>query len=549
MCQSKKAIEEVLTAKSAKERKETTCDRTGAWSGITYSRFTYSRIHAFRFPPHALAAIIPRESTMRKAPPIFLLLSLLAGNRALADPIQASTANPHYYSYKGKPILLITSAEHYGAVINKDFDYIAYLGALQVHGLNYTRFYPGAMFEPVGKFMKGNTLGPKPGSLVVPWARSDVPGHHLGGNKFDLDHWDPAYFGRFKDFLAQADRRGVFVEICFFNSQYEDTWPLSPLNAANNIQGEGRCDWRAAQTLKDSALVARQDAYVRKLTQEANSLDNVILEICDEPGHIGTGFELSGPWVAHLGDVVVETERGLPKKHLLAQEVDGPLGGPVDFAADPRFTVIVGQYIWGDDQGEMGGMKGLDFKYKDNKPIELNETGYFPLWYKGDKIADSRVEAWEFIVGGGAAFNHLNGLFTVENPAGKTAENERVLNALRNLKRFMEGFDFVRMAPDIVLLGGVTRPGFCRALSEPGKQYALYIHHSSEKVGGSYTVVPGEYREELVLTLGFGRYRAEWVDPETGSILGAEAFSHQGGARTLKTPAYKIDIALRIKSA
>jgi hypothetical protein len=487
---------------------------------------------------------------MSSKPLFFGLVALFAGSGALAAPIRVAPANPHYYFFRGKSILLITSAEHYGAVINQDFNYIAYLDALQAHGLNYTRFYPGAMFEPVGKFIAGNTLGPKPASLVVPWARSDTPGYRLGGNKFDLDRWDPAYFRRFKDFLAQAGRRGIFVEICYFNSQYEDTWPLSPLQADNNLQGAGRCNWRAAQTLKDSGLVARQDAYVRKLTQEANAFDNVILEICDEPGHIGTGFELSGPWVAHLADVVLDTERRLPKRHLLAQEVDGPLGGPVDFAADPRFTVIVGQYIWGDDQGEMGGMKGLDFKYRDNKPIELNETGYFPLWYQGDRVADSRVEAWEFMVGGGAAFNHLNGLFTVENPAGKTPENERVLRALGNLKRFLEGFDFVRMAPDKgFVVSGVKAPQYHRALSEPGKQYALYIHHSSEKIGAGYTVVPGDYQEQLVVKLPPGRYRAEWVDPETGAVAGSETFSHQAGDRRLQTPLYKIDLALKIKRA
>jgi len=113
---------------------------------------------------------------------------------ALAQPIKLHPANPHYFLFNGRPTILITSAEHYGAVVNKDFDYVPYLDTLQSYGMNYTRIYMGAMFEPQGKFIKGNPLGPKPWSLVVPWARSNQPGYLFGGNKFDLDKWNPEYF-------------------------------------------------------------------------------------------------------------------------------------------------------------------------------------------------------------------------------------------------------------------------------------------------------------------------------------------------------------------
>src|SRR5947209_7319469 len=89
---------------------------------------------------------------------------------AAAQPIRVHPENPHYYEYKGKPTILITSAEHYGAVINKAFDYVAYFDALKSYGLNNTRIYPGALFEPVGKYMTDNTLGPNPRDLILPWA-------------------------------------------------------------------------------------------------------------------------------------------------------------------------------------------------------------------------------------------------------------------------------------------------------------------------------------------------------------------------------------------
>jgi hypothetical protein len=471
----------------------------------------------------------------------------------MGQAIQTNPANPHYYLFRGKPTVLITSAEHYGAVINTAFDYVPYLDALEGHGLNYTRIYPGAMFETIDKYITGNPLGPKPRDLIVPWARSDQPGYLVGGNKFDLNKWSPEYFTRLKDFLSKAAERGIVVEICFFNSQYSDTWVISPLYYENNIQGVGKCDWRDAQSLDcpGGGLVEREAEYVRKITREVNSFDNVILEICDECASTGTGVR-TGPWVGHMMDAARDAERDLPQKHLIAQEVEGPFGGPMDFSADPRVSIITAQYLWGIEPslrgGEMGGMRALDFKYDLNKPIELNETSWYPWGYLGNGIADSRVEAWEFIVGGGAGFNHLNGLYTPANPAGKSPENEQILGALQNLNRFIESFDFIKMRPDkhFVVRGLPTSHVYYRAISEAGKQYALYIHHSSDRKG-SYTVAPGAYRENLVVLLPAGNYQADWVDPARGITIISENFRHEGGSRTLSTPAYNVDIALRIK--
>jgi len=477
-----------------------------------------------------------------------LVLALLVGHLC-AEPIKLHPSNPHYFLFNGQPTILITSAEHYGAVVNKEFNYVTYFDRLKAYGLNYTRIYPGALFEPMGKFIVGNTLGVKPASLVVPWARSNVLGYLVCGNKFDLDKWDAEYFRRLKDFVAQAGKRGIVVEVCFFNSQYSDTWPISPLYYENNIQKVGKCDYLDAQTMRHADLIKRMDDYVGKITQEVNDFDNVILEICDEPS-LFTSHADAGPWVKHFVGVITNAESKLPKKHLIAQEVEGPLGGPIDLSGDPNISVIVGQYVQEGGSEQMGGMKGLDHQYRHNKPIEFNETAYYPVWYKGDIVGASRVEAWEFLVGGGASFNHLNGRFTVEDPAGKTTDNDQVLAALRNLKNFLYGFDFLKMKLDkSFIVSGVPAGAFCRGISEPGKQYALYLHHSKlEDRNHYYIVTTGKYTENLVLSLSAGTYKTDWVDPASGSVVRSESLSHQGGKRTFTTPAHSVDIALRIKA-
>ena len=325
---------------------------------------------------------------------ILVLLTAVSGGRA--EPIRAHPDNPHYYLFRGRPTVLITSAEHYGAVINRAFDYNAYLDALKSHGLNYTRIYPAAFIEPEGTFHPENTLAPKSEDLIQPWARSQTPGYRSGGNRFDLDRWDPEYFRRLKDFLAQADARGIVVEVCFFNAQNKGSWPMSPLYWKNNIQGEEPIDdYNGVQTLKHPDLVRRQEEFVRRIVQEVNSFDNVILEICDEPTVYGTPRALAGPWIGHLVEVVKQTESGLPKKHLLGQQMMGTIGGPIDFTSNPDVSVIVTQYIWETPDEQVGGMKALDQLYDRNKPIDLNETGYYPLSTRGTRETKPAMSAWK----------------------------------------------------------------------------------------------------------------------------------------------------------
>ncbi|MGH2451944.1 MAG: hypothetical protein ACRDGE_11900 [Candidatus Limnocylindria bacterium] len=89
-------------------------------------------------------------------------------------------ANPHYFEFRGRPTVLVSSAEHYGAVLNPDFDYRRYVRALARDKLTLTRIFTGSMVVPEDALASSGlktTLGPAAGRLLAPWARSDTPGY------------------------------------------------------------------------------------------------------------------------------------------------------------------------------------------------------------------------------------------------------------------------------------------------------------------------------------------------------------------------------------
>jgi hypothetical protein len=104
---------------------------------------------------------------------------------------------------------------------------------------------------------------------------------------------------------------------------------------------------------------------------------------------------------------------------------------------------------------------------------------------------------------------------------------------MKVLKDFIHGFEFVRMKPDVTLVkGGLPPKGRARALSEPGRQYAVYLFGGPEA--------------NLALALPAGRYNAEWVDPVCGKVVGEETVTAAGPVTEMRSPKFDPDIALRV---
>jgi len=144
---------------------------------------------------------------MRQAIPMTCCLAA-AYTATAGDPLRLHPGNPHYFQFHGRPTVIVTSGEHYGAVLNRDFDRIRYLKTLEADGMNGTRLFTGAYCEPAGAFhIAKNTLAPAPGRLLCPWARTDVPGS--GGRELRRQlRMLKEFITRF-DFVHMAPNPGV----------------------------------------------------------------------------------------------------------------------------------------------------------------------------------------------------------------------------------------------------------------------------------------------------------------------------------------------------
>ena len=191
-----------------------------------------------------------------------------------------------------------------------------------------------------------------------------MPATADGGNKFDLKQLDDAYFARLKDFLTEAGKQGVIVELDLFCPMYNaGQWRLCPMNAANNINGIGNSRLEDVLALKHEDLTEVQVAVTRKIVQELKDFDNLYYEICNEPycqRRVPMEFQ------KRIIDVVVETEKDFPQKHLISLNIANGKAR----VADPHPAVSIFNFHY------CVPPEVVDMNYGLNKLIGENETGF-----------------------------------------------------------------------------------------------------------------------------------------------------------------------------
>jgi hypothetical protein len=471
---------------------------------------------------------------------LFTLVNLFLGSGilAFAEPLRLHPANSRYAEFRGEPILLVGSSEHYGAVVNLDFDYIRYLEETRACNLNIVRVFSGAYVEVEGAFnIEDNTLAPRSGRFIAPWARSDQPGAADGGNKFDLTQWNPAYFHRLKDFVKEAGKRDIIVELTLFCPFYsmgrgmeETLWLASPMNGANHINNVGFGN-RFSCYQAGSDLLPFHLALTRKCAEELAGFDNAFIEVMNEP-YQPEDAPVPMDWQNLIADELVAAQPNPATRLLIAQNI----ANYEQVIVNPHPAVSIFNFHYALPQAALANL-GL------NKLIGNDETGF-----AGSSDLSYRRECWLFMLAGGGLVNHLDFAFTdrredgigaPKSPGGGGPSLRRQLGILH---WFMKELPFTRCSPLAGFVSaGVPANAQLQAFGVEGEAYGLYLSGPT----AISLAQPTPNQATLTANLPEGEYAGRWIDPRSGNtVQNIATFIHAGGGFDLVTPAYGDDVAM-----
>ena len=412
----------------------------------------------------------------------------------IKGPLKVSSANPRYFEDGNGKIIYLTGSHTWSNLLDispsdppEPFDFNAYLDWMQKYNHNFFRLWT---WESSTRDTKGNSplqrgyLEPRLLNVYpLPWARTG-PGKALDGKpKFDLNQFNNDYFERLRSSLETALARGFYVSVMLFEGwgmQFSpgawESHPFHPDNNINGINGDLNGDGKGLEihTLLNSDITSLQDAYVKKVIDTINDLDNVLYEISNE------SHALSTEWEYHMIDLIHNYEKNKPEQH--------PVGMTFQYRGGSNKDLFNSRAEW-ISPNEEGG-------YKDNPPagdgskVILSDTDH--LWGRGG----DQVWVWKSFLRG------LNPLFMDPYNGGVQGApfdpqwdpNRKNLGYTRT---YAEKMNLSKAVPH----NEMASTTYC--IANPGSEYIVY----QPAPDSSFTV-----------NLIKGEYIYEWFNPTSGVV-------------------------------
>lgn len=401
------------------------------------------------------------------------------------------------------------------------FDYNAFLELLRAQEHNYFRMFRFELtlerFDP--KTVATCGLAESMHCAPHPWPRVGPGLAHDGKLRFDLTRFDESYFQRLRSRVQSAQTRGIYVGIMLFEGWHlkgsPQSWPYHPFHRENNINGidadaNGNGQGEEIHSLAVAKVWDVQRAYIRKLVETVNDLDNVLFETANESAVPG-----SAEWQYETVREIKRLEATLPRQH------------PVGMGSQAWDRVADHEALWKNpgDWTSVGSPTGFDKATDpymsdppaaDGRKVSLLDTDHLGWSRFIDDAAFARAWVWK-------AFTRGHNPILMENLAERPGW-VAARAAMGQVRRIAEQSNLAAMIPHDELSS--TR--YC--LADPEHEFVVF-----QPEEGQFTV-----------ELPRGRWLVEWLNPQTGVTTSAPPIQSDGGKQPF-TPPFAGPAVLRLR--
>jgi hypothetical protein len=453
-------------------------------------------------------------------------------------PLRAHPTNPRYFTDGTKNpdgalrAVYLTGSHTWGTLQDLGttnpppaFDFNAYLDFLQEHRHNFIRLWRWELTKWKG--WKEDKAPIRYGAQH-PWMRTG-PGLALDGlPQFDLTKWNEEHFDRLRARVKAAGERGIYVSIMLFEGwcirERPSNWEGHPMHAANNVNGingdpDGDGFGLEVQMLQIDAITDLQRAYIRRVIDAVNDLDNVLYEISNESLYRPEILN----WQIETIRYINEYQAGKPQQHpagitnLVAGSGGKAAANDALFASDADW-VSPGLTIWGPTDPFT-----IDPPASTGKKVELLDTDHVfgntcMTNSKENRVGGAWV--WKAFLRGynpiymdPLALSRPNAM--MEYVAYNTPYVLSARTAMGHARLYAEKINLAAMTPQDALASS----RYC--LANPGKEYLIYLPDGGE-VTADLSAVEGSVM-------------VEWFNPQTAEKRAGDKV-HGGAMRPFRAP-------------